>query len=676
MQSHTRKSEIYVTDLNTRFRSWRVTDNPNASSPQWLGHSDQLIWLESLENGHTNFVISDARLVTETYIVGTVPGPVSNLIVTNVAFIEDQDDELGFVIMGKANSDGSLFNPVLSKESSENSTGRFYTTLPGRHADTLHCPQKDAFWFGDLFRPSGSPAGRYSMGRINNLINYFSLGNVELRMAPGKKDCPDLAVNAWMIAFVGNDPVLSRATHPHCFLYVCPLLRWDGFPLREPYHAFKHRGLGGLITSPTLRPDSETVAFLSKKADGYDSDKNRILFIYDHYFHRGEELFESEDGKGEWDLSPSAISYGVDGSLLIQVEEKGRRVLYKYNFDSWPEKPSPKYLRLVSGLLSENSVMDVTPVEHGSVKFTALISYNSFVHGRQCLLIDTSSGNPKSQSEQDSRPAETNNSKRQIDEIWLEGANKRQVHAWIIRPSDFRPDKKYPLAFFIHDGPQSAWLNQWSIYWNLMLFAEQGYIVVAPNPTGSTGYGQDFTDAIQGSWGGLPYIDLQKVFDHIKENLDYVDTERAVAIGNGYGGYIINWMQGHEFGRRLKAFVTYDGIFNMMTQLASDTQSLLIHDMKGPPWTSLAEWQKWDPAQHTAHWKTPHLIIHNGLDFRQPIAQGLAAFHTLQMRDVRSAFLTFPDEDDQIRKPENLLLWYHTVIRWMNQHVKSEINQD
>ena len=117
-------------------------------------------------------------------------------------------------------------------------------------------------------------------------------------------------------------------------------------------------------------------------------------------------------------------------------------------------------------------------------------------------------------------------------------AENTSIHAWVIKPSFFSADKKYPLAYLIHGGPQGAWEDGWSTRWNPAIFAEQGYVVITPNPTGSTGYGQDFTDAIQGQWGGLPYEDLVKGFDWIKKNLDYVDTDRAVALGASYGGYM------------------------------------------------------------------------------------------------------------------------------------------
>lgn len=127
-------------------------------------------------------------------------------------------------------------------------------------------------------------------------------------------------------------------------------------------------------------------------------------------------------------------------------------------------------------------------------------------------------------------------SHKQIREVsWPGAAPGTQVHAWVVVPSTFNRKEKYPLAYLIHGGPQGAWLDGWSTRWNPAVFAEQGYVVICPNPTGSTGYGQDFTDAIQDQWGGLPYQDIAKGFDWIEENMEFVDTKRAVALGASYG---------------------------------------------------------------------------------------------------------------------------------------------
>lgn len=212
-------------------------------------------------------------------------------------------------------------------------------------------------------------------------------------------------------------------------------------------------------------------------------------------------------------------------------------------------------------------------------------------------------------------------------------------------------------------------MNSWSTRWHPAIFAEQGYVVVAPNPTGSTGYGQRLTDAIKDQWGGLPYEDLVLGFDWIGQNLKYVDNERAVALGASYGGYMMNWIQGHPLGRRFKALVTHDGVFSMTGQLASEEQYFGIHEFGGKFQKAPASWARWDPSRYTKEWKTPHLVIHSDKDYRLTVSEGLSAFNILQQNGVESRYLTFPDENHWVLKPENSLLWHAVVIDWINKFV-------
>lgn len=258
-------------------------------------------------------------------------------------------------------------------------------------------------------------------------------------------------------------------------------------------------------------------------------------------------------------------------------------------------------------------------------------------------------------------------SRNQVDDIWFQGAEQK-VHAWVLKPSTFREGEKYPLAYLIHGGPQGSWADSWSTRWNPAIWAEQGYIVVLPNPTGSTGYGQRFCDAIRNQWGGLPYIDIVKGFEYIEENLDYVDTSKSVILGASYGGYMMNWIQGQPLGRKFKAIVCHDGVFSMASQMASEELYFPEREFGGKFWNNTKGWLKWDPARFTHNWATPQLVVHSELDYRLTVSEGLAAFNVLQDKGVESQFLTFPDENHWVLKPENSLLWHTVVLDFVNKH--------
>ena len=158
-------------------------------------------------------------------------------------------------------------------------------------------------------------------------------------------------------------------------------------------------------------------------------------------------------------------------------------------------------------------------------------------------------------------------------------------------------------------------------------------------------------------------------FDYIKQNVSYVDTKRAVALGASYGGYMMNWIQGHPLGREFKALVTHDGVFSMSGQMASEELYFPFHDIKGTLWNKPENWAKWDPSRFTENWTTPQLVIHSELDYRLTISEGLAAFNVLQCKGIESQFLTFPDENHWVLKPENGLMWHTVVLDWVNKHV-------
>lgn len=658
-ESHSKTSEIRVLDTATG-RSALITNDAGASNPQWLGDGDQLLWLKTKANGNTAFVTGDARETDKSYTAGTVPGPVSDLKVT---FIEP--GKIGFAVSGKANPDGSLFNPHDVKKPL--STGRVYTSLFVRHWDAWIEPQKNTIWYGLLQRAPLSPptrhAGKYSISGLTNLIAVSGLNGVESPIPP-MGGAGDFDISPSAIVFVAKDPDRNPATHTSCSCYYCPMMSWTSVAVQQ-LQVCKVQALEGAMSSPVLSSDGSSIALLSMQKDGYESDKNRILYVPNPWNGEMIEIFKSSDGKGLWDLSPSSVSFAYDDkSLLLQAEEKGRVFLYQLSLENI-QYLTPDSLKQ---LTFSGSVGDVAPAAANSP--TLFVSSNNLVDNSYWTLVDPSSPKDAQLVSSMSRGgASFGLSESQVDEIWFAGAEDHPIHAWVMKPSDFKPDQKYPLAYLLHGGPQGAWNDQWSTRWNPAVFAEQGYVVITPNPRGSTGYGQEFTDAIRNNWGGLPYVDLEKGFEYIEKNLEYVDTNRAVALGASYGGYMVNWIQGHPLGRKFKALVTHDGVFNMTNQLASEELYFPTHDMGGPIWEVPENWSQWDPSRFTGNWQTPHLIIHNELDYRLTISEGLAAFNVLQMRGIESALLTFPDENHWVLNPENSLLWHRTVINWINKYV-------
>ena len=124
------------------------------------------------------------------------------------------------------------------------------------------------------------------------------------------------------------------------------------------------------------------------------------------------------------------------------------------------------------------------------------------------------------------------------------GAHGDEVFGYLIKPVNFDPTQTYPLAFLIHGGPQGSFDDHWHYRWNPQIYAAHGYATVMIDFHGSTGYGQAFTDAINGDWGGAPFEDLMTGLDWLLERHDWIDPDRMAIAGGSYGGYLTSWLMG------------------------------------------------------------------------------------------------------------------------------------
>ena len=254
-----------------------------------------------------------------------------------------------------------------------------------------------------------------------------------------------------------------------------------------------------------------------------------------------------------------------------------------------------------------------------------------------------------------------------LEELSVEAADRTRVSAFVVKPPGFDENQKYPVVFLIHGGPQGAWGESWTYRWNAQVFAGAGYLVVMPNPRGSTGYGQKFIDDINGDWGGKAYDDIMAVVDSVALS-KYVDATRMAAAGGSYGGYMVDWMLGHT--TQFKALVSHDGVFDLRS-MALSTEELWfpMWEFKGMPWDNPDMYAKWSPSYFVKDFKTPTLVIHGEQDYRVPLDQGLQLFTALQLQKVPSKLLEFPDEGHWVLKPADSALWYHTVLDWIGQWV-------
>jgi dipeptidyl aminopeptidase/acylaminoacyl peptidase len=259
-------------------------------------------------------------------------------------------------------------------------------------------------------------------------------------------------------------------------------------------------------------------------------------------------------------------------------------------------------------------------------------------------------------------------------EYWFKGALGDSVQGFVLKPPQavLNPNVKVPVLLIIHGGPQAPFLDMWHQRWNFSLFASRGFAVVWINPHGSPGYGQKFTDEVSKDWGGAAYQDLMVGLDAaLANNASWMDTTKVGAAGASYGGYMVNWIAGHT--TRFKALFTHDGVFNL-EHMYGATEELWFPEWEygAPFWDAKAmaeQYRRWSPHLFVQNMRTPHLIVHNELDYRVPLTEGISLFSALQRQNVPSKLIIFPDEGHWVTKPQNQQLWYREVLDWFDKYL-------
>jgi len=401
-------------------------------------------------------------------------------------------------------------------------------------------------------------------------------------------------------------------------------------------------------TQPVFSPDGKTLAYLAMTRPGYESDRYRIVL---KPWPDGAARVLTED----WDRSPGSITWSQDGkSLYVTAPNLGQTSLFAVDSatgkarilvkDGTVSAAAPAGERIVLGLDQLRSPVELHSVRADGLDVVALTRLN----------------------------AEKVAAARMGDaeQFTFKGWNDETVYAYLVKPVEFDPSKKYPVAFLIHGGPQGSFGNNFHYRWNPQAYAGAGYAALMVDFHGSTGYGQAFTDSIRGDWGGKPLVDLQRGLAAALERYPFLDGERVAALGGSFGGYMVNWIAG-KWPDRFRCLVSHDG--NLDERLAYfDTEELWFPewDHQGTPWDNPTGYEKHNPVSLVQSWKTPMLVIHGALDYRVVDTQGISTFTALQRRGVPSKFLYFPDEGHWVLKPANSILWHETVIGWLDRWLK------
>lgn len=409
----------------------------------------------------------------------------------------------------------------------------------------------------------------------------------------------------------------------------------------------------GYDVGPVYSRDGKYLAYRSQATAGFEADRWRLLT------YNRDRGTTAEVTRG-FDLQVEEVVVSPEGDYAyFTANERGKTPIYKVS---------------LAGGAPQKIVPDVSATNlQLTANGRALVFLNSSMTKPAEIYRAKLDGSGMSEITSLNRDLMARANLKPAEEIEWTGALGRKIHGFIIKPQDFDPTRKYPLLVLIHGGPQGAWNDNWGFRWNPQVFANSGYVVFAPNPRGSTGYGQQFVNEISGDWGGKAYTDIMNgVADVLRRN-SFIDRNRIGAAGASYGGYMINWIEGHNNDPRFqfKVLVSHDGVYNLASMYGA-TEELWFTDweFKGTPWTNPAMYQRWSPSNFVKNFKTPILIIHNELDYRVPFGEGLQLFTAAQRMGVPSKLLVFPDEGHWVLKPQNSQVWHHTVLDWLDKYLK------
>ncbi len=435
-------------------------------------------------------------------------------------------------------------------------------------------------------------------GRYTHLFAISAKGGAPRDLTPGAFDSPTWflsAPDAYAISPDGSEVCYTsdRSAHPawstNNDLYLIPASGGEATNITNDNP--------GSDASPQYSPDGRYVAYTSQARDGYESDLIRLR-VYDR------ETRTVKDVTPGFDQWVDGFAWASDSDTLYFVApERGREPIFKTSVSK------PKVEQILEG-----SISDLQAMPGGRA---LVFTRSSLTRPAEVYRLLLTSGSVPMQLTRANDQLLAEFDLNAAESVTTQGALGADIHSLLVKPPGFNPNRKYPAILLIHGGPQGDWSDSWGYRWNAQMFAAPGYVVMMPNPHGSTGYGQAFLEQISGDWGGAHYEELMAAADYL-ESLPYVDKTRVGAAGASFGGFMVNWIAGHT--NRFKVLVSHDGVYDQRSMYGS-TEELWFPEweFKGVPWEHPELYEKWSPSNFARNIQTPMLIVQGELDFRVPL---------------------------------------------------------
>jgi dipeptidyl aminopeptidase/acylaminoacyl peptidase len=615
---NTKPTQIYVVPTAGGTPRQLTREGKANGRPRWSPDSKRIYFVSDRTGSSQVWsMYADGSMQTQITKLST---EASGILVTpdgqRIVFLSNVYPECG--------SDDVCNAGKIEQESKNKVKARLYTSLLYRHWNEWRSPRRQHLM---VVKTDGSELKQLTAGQYD--VPPFSLGG---------PDDYAISPDSTEVAFAMNTDA-DAASSTNSDIYTVPVAGGE---------IVKITSGAGADASPSYSPDGLRLAFRSQARAGLESDRWRLM-VLDRATGRSQSLTEGVDrwvSSFTWAPDSMRIFFttedrGRTGVQVVPVAGGGVRNVITGASTVDDVQFSPDGKTIVYSESSGSSPLEIYRANSTGGASVALTHLNDSILGTARLTP--------------------------LEELWTESPDRTRIQSFIVKPPGFSETRRYPVMVLIHGGPQGSWSESWSYRWNAQVFAGAGYVVVMPNPRGSTGYGQKFVDEISTDWGGKAYSDLMAVTDQVAA-LPYVDRDRMVAAGGSYGGYMVNWLLGHT--NRFKAFISHAGVYDLRS-MAGETEELWFvkAEFKGMPWDSPALYDQWSPSKFVKDFHTPTLVIHGEQDYRVPMGQGLQLFTALQSQKVPSRLLLFPDEGHWIQKPQNTALWYAQFLGWMDQWV-------
>lgn len=399
--------------------------------------------------------------------------------------------------------------------------------------------------------------------------------------------------------------------------------------------------------TPAFSPDGNYIAYRTQTTPGFEADRFRVA-VYDIKALQTQTLTEA------FDYTTSDLSWSQDSkSIYFTANVQGYNPVFKVDAVS----------KVVTKVTDDKAVRGY---QISKDQQTVFLNFSSVDKPGEIYSYTLNSGtysqitfyNKKISEEVDIRPAE---------QMWVDGADGIPVHVFIVKPHGFEEYKKYPLIINVHGGPQMQWMDSYRGDWQI--YPGSGYVVAFLNPHGSTGYGSKYTEAISKDWGGKVYEDVMKVTEAL-EKLPYIDSEKMGAMGWSYGGYMMNWLQGHT--KKFKCLASMMGVYDLESMWGATEELWFVNwDIGGQPWNSDL-YAKYSPSNYVQNFSTPALIITGEKDFRVPYTQSLQYFTTLQSLGIDSRLIVFKNDGHWPNSIKSMPLYYNAHLEWFHKYLGGE----